>query len=89
MPSLFGFSGVSADDASRKAREKPQTVLLKEDLLCAYDKNVRPVIYHGNATFVFVSMLLRTLTFVSNGVAEVFMLWDHILIIIPFYTDLN
>ncbi|KDR17732.1 Neuronal acetylcholine receptor subunit beta-3 [Zootermopsis nevadensis] len=55
--------GVSADDASRKAREKPQTVLLKEDLLCAYDKNVRPVIYHGNATFVFVSMLLRTLTF--------------------------
>jgi hypothetical protein len=66
------FSVVSADEGgSLKAKVKPHYVRLKEDLLCAYDKTVRPVIYHGNVTFVFVSMLLRSLTFVSNGAPEV------------------
>jgi hypothetical protein len=69
---LVRVSAVSADeDASRKDRVKSHTVRLKEDLLCAYDKSVRPV-YQRTVTVVFVSMFLRSLTFVSNGAAQVF-----------------
>jgi hypothetical protein len=63
------FSAVAADeDAGYKAKVKPDAVRLKEDLLCAYDKSVRPVIFHGNVTFVFVSMILRNLNYVGNSV---------------------
>jgi hypothetical protein len=64
------FSAVAADESAiYKAKMKPYTVRLKEDLLCAYDKSVRPVVYHGNITFVYVVMLLRSITFVSNSAA--------------------
>jgi hypothetical protein len=64
------FSAVAADeDSGHKAKVKPDAVRLKEDLLCAYDMSVRPVIFHGNATFVFVSMILRSLSYVGNSAA--------------------
>jgi hypothetical protein len=52
------------------AKVKPHAVRLKHDLLCAYDKSIRPVVYHGNTTFVYVVMILRSLTFVSKNAAE-------------------
>jgi hypothetical protein len=86
---LVRVSAVSGNGASRKGRVKPRTVRLKEDLLCGYDKSVRPVIDNGHATVVFVTMSLKTLIFVSSGEAEVFILWDYIVIIIPLYTDVK
>jgi hypothetical protein len=64
------FSAAAADeDAGHKAKAKPDAVRLKEDLLCAYDKSVRPVVFHGNVTFVFVSLILRSINYVRKSAA--------------------
>ncbi|XP_069678418.1 neuronal acetylcholine receptor subunit non-alpha-2-like isoform X2 [Periplaneta americana] len=57
------FQGVTAEDFCRVSSPKSQTLRLKRDLLCNYDKTIRPVVDNGNATFVYITMLLRSLTY--------------------------
>jgi hypothetical protein len=53
---------VADEDSSNKTKVKPHTIRLKDDLLCAYDKSVRPVLAHDTTTIVHANMLLMSLT---------------------------
>ncbi|XP_017779115.1 PREDICTED: neuronal acetylcholine receptor subunit alpha-5-like [Nicrophorus vespilloides] len=48
-----------------KDKQTP-TVRLKKDLLCGYDRTVRPTLNHGNTTKVSVRMVLKSFTYHSH-----------------------
>ncbi|XP_069678414.1 neuronal acetylcholine receptor subunit non-alpha-3-like isoform X1 [Periplaneta americana] len=61
---LLSYSVVHAeDDCIENPTRKTETTRLKQDLLCDYDKTVRPVSHHSYDTVVSVNMLLRSISF--------------------------
>ncbi|KAK4884723.1 hypothetical protein RN001_000994 [Aquatica leii] len=59
LVTLLYLNFCNADDDCKKKTSHLAPIRLKNDLLCDYDKNIRPVINHANSTVVTVRMILK------------------------------
>jgi len=82
------FSVLADRYSSVQPTWQTDTIRLKTDVLGDYDTRVRPVFHHGTQTTVFVSMFLRSITFVSNFPYSL-AAFNHIPSLMPLYQTLQ